>query len=232
MSETSRCREILTKFCVGYGVDVGYGGDPIVPSAITIDLPHPYAKVGGTPLNLGGDARNLCWFADNSLNYIYSSHLLEDFEPHKTKNMILEWLRVLAIGGNLILYLPDEQKYKKHCRKTGQDYNHSHKIENFNLGYIRGVLREISNIEIIYKKAACEDYSFEIVLRKTGPTERMNLSRERKEDEIDWLKKSLVDKDNRTRDLEQIIPHMRNTKGWRTLDKLRKARNKFGAFRR
>ena len=57
MSETSRCRERLKKFCVGYGIDVGYGGDPILPSAITVDLPHPYTKVGDAPLNLGGDAR-------------------------------------------------------------------------------------------------------------------------------------------------------------------------------
>jgi hypothetical protein len=54
MSETSKCRGRLKKFCVGYGVDIGYGGDPIPPSAITIDLLHPYPTVGDAPLNLGG----------------------------------------------------------------------------------------------------------------------------------------------------------------------------------
>ncbi len=57
--ETSKCRERMQRYCVGYGLDVGYGGDPIVPSAITVDLPKPYTNVGGSPLNLGGDARNL-----------------------------------------------------------------------------------------------------------------------------------------------------------------------------
>ena len=45
-SETSRCRERLRHFCCGYGIDVGYGGDTIIPSAITVDLPTPYTKVG------------------------------------------------------------------------------------------------------------------------------------------------------------------------------------------
>src|SRR3972149_2826407 len=106
MSETFRCRERLKKFCTGYGLDIGYGGDPIVPSAITVDLPKPYAKVGECPLNLGGDAGNLRWFRDTVLDYVYSSHLLEDFPAYKTEAVLREWMRVLKPRGNLILYLP------------------------------------------------------------------------------------------------------------------------------
>lgn len=74
--ETSKCRERMQRYCVVYGLDVGFGGDPIVPSAITVDLPKPYTNVGGSPLNLGGDARNFFWFRDNFLDYVFSSHLL------------------------------------------------------------------------------------------------------------------------------------------------------------
>jgi predicted SAM-dependent methyltransferase len=161
-----------------------------------------------------------------------SIHLLEEFEAQELKGVLLGWLRILVIDGNLVFYLPDEQKYRKRCRNTGQDYNHSHKIENFSLDYIKSLLSKTPNIEIIHEKAACEDYSFEIVLRKTGPTERMNLVREEKEEEIEQLKRSLVDKDNRIRDLEQTIFRMRKTKGWRMLEKLRKARTRFLAFQR
>lgn len=168
MSETSRCRDRLKKYCVGYGIDIGYGGDPIVPSAITVDMPQPYTKVGTAPLNLGGDARNLYWFANDSLNYVYSSHLLEDFDPSETKKILLEWLRVLAVGGNLILYLPDEQKYRKHCETTGQSYNYSHKNEYFSLMSIKDLISDIPHIEIIHEDPACEEYSFEIVITKKG----------------------------------------------------------------
>ena len=29
MSETAKCRERLKKYIEGYGIDIGYGGDPI-----------------------------------------------------------------------------------------------------------------------------------------------------------------------------------------------------------
>jgi predicted RNase H-like nuclease (RuvC/YqgF family) len=146
--------------------------------------------------------------------------------------VLLEWFRVLAIGGNLVLYLPDEQKYRMHCRNTGQERNYSHKIDNFNLDYIKKVLSEISNVEIIHEEGACEEYSFEIVLRKTGPTEKVNLSREEKEDEIDELKKTLIDKDNQISRLKKTISDMKNARGWRMLESLRKRGNRFLTFRK
>lgn len=162
-SETSNCRERLKKYCVGYGVDLGYGGDPIVPSAITVDMPVPYTKLGDGELNLGGDATNLNWFSDGSLDYVYSSHLLEDFI--NTKEVLIEWLRVLKPGGNLILYLPNEQRFRAHCKKTGQPYNESHKLSDFGLIYLKEILRDLP-VTIVYEKDECEAYSFEIVVRK------------------------------------------------------------------
>ncbi len=165
--ETSRCRERLKRFCVGYGLDIGYGGDPIVPGAITVDLPQPYTKVGGAPLNLGGDARDLYWFRDEVFDYVYSSHLLEDFED--TRSVVKEWLRVIKPGGYLILFCPDEQVYRRHCRKTGQAYNCAHKIDNFSLAYVKQILLECSRgAEVVHETPLVDDYSFELVVRKKG----------------------------------------------------------------
>jgi len=50
-SETSKCRDRLSKFCTGCGLDIGFGGDPIVEHAIRIDLPHPYAERAGPQFN-------------------------------------------------------------------------------------------------------------------------------------------------------------------------------------
>jgi len=164
MSETAKCRKRLKRFIKGYGIDIGYGGDPIVEWAITVDLPTPYTKVGTHPLNLGGDARDLYWFRDEVLDFVYSSHLLEDFE--NTKEVLTEWLRVLKVGGHLILYCPVEQVYREHCRKTGQPYNYAHKIENFDLNYVKNILEQIGVTEIIHAKPLVDDYSFELVARK------------------------------------------------------------------
>ena len=35
-SETSAVRDLLAPYCAGDGLDLGYGGDPIVPHAIAL----------------------------------------------------------------------------------------------------------------------------------------------------------------------------------------------------
>src|SRR5512138_3131570 len=109
-SETSKCRARLSRYCAGSGVDIGPGGDPISPTAVRIDLPQPYSHVSDLPVQLVGDASDLRWFRDDVLDYVYSSHVLEDFED--TRAVLVEWLRVLRDGGNLVLFCPDEQAFR------------------------------------------------------------------------------------------------------------------------
>jgi len=168
MSETSKYRKDLVKFCKGYGVDLGYGGDPIINSAITIDLPTPYTNFGNYPLNLGGDATKLQWFKENSLDFVYSSHLLEDFE--NTKEIIEEWSRILKLGGRLVLLLPDQKRYKENCLKRNEKSNPSHKIEDFSLNYMRNILRGLPYLKIIFEKDYLDDYNFALVAEKTEST--------------------------------------------------------------
>lgn len=111
ISETSKVWHRLAKFCVGAGLDIGYGGDPIVPHAICFDLPRAYARYFDHPQHLHGDGGNLTCFRDTSLDYVYSSHLLEDFE--NTATALKEWFRVLKPGGKLDLFLPDEQNLSR-----------------------------------------------------------------------------------------------------------------------
>jgi len=171
-SETSLCRERLKQYCEGNGLDLGYGGDPIVPSVITIDLPRHYFTPSwlGTPApqNLKGDARDLYWFTDCSMDYVYSSHLFEDFELKEMKPVLLEWLRVLKPGGYLVLYLPDQQQYKRDCEKRGEIPNPNHKLEGFSLRFFKALLVDLDYIEIIHEDSHCEVYSFEIVIQKLG----------------------------------------------------------------
>jgi autotransporter strand-loop-strand O-heptosyltransferase len=159
-SETSKARLLLSKFCLGYGIDIGMGGDKIVPHAIGIDLPSPYTNVGMDAIQLGGDGRNLKWFADETLDFVYSSHLLEDFI--NTGEVLSEWARVLKKDGLLILLLPDEQVYRKYCRDRGQGTNEHHQIENFSAEYVKTCM----DLKCIYESGIINDYSFALVFRK------------------------------------------------------------------
>lgn len=163
-SETSKVRNSLKIFCNGNGIDIGFGGDPIIQSAITVDLPSPYAKYKNNPLHLRGSGDNLYWFKDNVLDYVYSSHLLEDFE--NTEEVINEWLRVIKIGGNLVLFLPDEQVYREYNKKLGKNPNHNHVHDHFSLEFIKDIIKSRDDVKIIHEVAISNIYSFELVLKK------------------------------------------------------------------
>jgi SAM-dependent methyltransferase len=164
VSETSKCRERLKSYCQGFGIDLGYGGDPIVPHALCFDLPVPYAHVGDTPQHLAGDASNLFMFVNGVFDFVFSSHLLEDFED--TEAVLREWARVLKPGGNLVIYCPDEPTYREHCRLSGQSHNYTHKIDNFSLNHVRRAIAKIPDLFVVYSIDLIDTYSFEVVARK------------------------------------------------------------------
>jgi len=164
MSETGLARGSLSKWCKGYGIDLGFGGDKIVPHAIAVDLAVPYTKTGMDPVQLGGDARDLYWFKDGVLGWVYSSHLLEDFTD--TTSVLAEWTRVLKKDGFLILYLPDEQAYRAYCQKNGQGRNPNHKNENFNAEWVKKCAESLGNLELVHCSEIVNGYSFEIVFKK------------------------------------------------------------------
>ncbi len=149
-NETAKCRDRLAPFCSGYGIDVGCGGDSIVEHAIRVDLCQPYTRVGNSSIQLGGDAEALFWFRDGVLDFVYSSHLLEDFP--NTETVLREWLRVLKPSGRLVLYCPDERVYRLHCAATGQPYNTNHKHAEFSLESVKSILRKISGVEFIHEE--------------------------------------------------------------------------------
>jgi predicted SAM-dependent methyltransferase len=171
-SETSRYRHVLAPYCTGCGIDIGFGGDPITPSALRMDLPSPYTAVGGATVQLAGDCRNLHWLRDGALDYVYSSHVLEDFPESETIEVLREWTRVLRPGGCLILLLPDQQRYLAYCRRTGQISpdgvlgNPHHSIATFSLRYVDLAVARLGGLRKIAAFESLGSYSFAAVYEK------------------------------------------------------------------
>ena len=164
--EVDKIRDLAVKFILPKtnGLDLGFGGNKIVPQAIGIDQNEIYCKPGTDAQNLFGDARQLYWFKDKSLDYIFSSHLLEDYE--NTEEILKEWLRVLKVYGRLILYLPDEQKYKEWCKKNNKYYNQHHKVPDMSLSYMIKLVKNLPVLVINTMQEPEDKYSFLIVLEK------------------------------------------------------------------
>lgn len=164
--ETSQSRVLLAPFCRGLGLDMGFGGDAIVPSALTFDLAKPHAGTGEDKQILRGDCRDLSFICDEALDYIYSSHLLEDFSYCDLADILKEWRRVLKPGGRLILNCPDQQRYLAHCAKTGQPLNLAHVEPDFSIRRFQEVLP--GDWRIFYENESFGNYSWLLVLEKSS----------------------------------------------------------------
>lgn len=135
VSETAKSRHLTRKYCRGNGVDVGSGGDPVVPWAIQTDLSDAtYASYNSGALARGpiqirsDDAFVNLPLKDGSLDFVYSSHLIEDFLDWDP--LLIEWRRVLKPGGFLVICLPDKVRWNQ-ALANGQMPNCAHKHESY-----------------------------------------------------------------------------------------------------
>lgn len=169
MSETKAARSVLSRFCNGLGLDIGFGGSAIVESAITFDMPQPYTFLEERHKQiLQGDCRHLEFICNNVLDYIYSSHLLEDFTYAELIPILTEWRRTLKPGGLLVINCPDQQKYVKHCQITGQGYNSAHKENDFSLETFKKTAHQVGQWNQIFEQPEAGAYSWYLVLEKVS----------------------------------------------------------------
>ena len=61
----------------------------------------------GPGVDIVGDCRRLAQFADNSVETIYASHVVEHIPRVETVPMLKDWHRVLVPGGTLMVSVPD-----------------------------------------------------------------------------------------------------------------------------
>lgn len=165
MSETAEARKTLSPFCEGLGIDIGFGGDPINKNSITFDLPNPYTK-GKVKQILQGNCKSLNFICDEVFDYVYSSHVLEDFTYQELPKIIKEWRRILKVGGFLVINCPDQQRFLSHCKKTGQSINYNHKESDFSLQTFTAIVEKTGMWQTVFTKPFAGNYSWYLVLRK------------------------------------------------------------------
>ena len=102
-SETQKIRDRALPFCQGRGADLGCGRDKVKPDAIGVDRRD--SPTVDQLADLGGRLP----FQDGELDYVFSSHALEDLAD--TEGVLWEWLRIMRPGGHLVLYVPHPDHY-------------------------------------------------------------------------------------------------------------------------
>lgn len=174
MSECDASRYIFAPYCTGkLGVDIGFGGSPLLmePTCLTMDLRGGgYSKIGSEKQILQGDCRDLSGFCDESLSWIASHHLLEDFTyPELRDKIIPEWRRCLESGGLLLTNCPDQQRYLGVNRKNGTEHlvNQAHAEASFSLAtWNSEVIAHTGPWEVVFEQDNFGDYSWLQILRK------------------------------------------------------------------
>lgn len=168
-SETSKVRHWVISYCIGKGCDIGFGGDKISKTNCDgIDFPQPYTYTGKDKVDIGVDViNNEIPVPDNTYDYVYTSHLIEDFVD--TKDALRKFIRILKNKGNLILVFPDQPKYEVYCREMGVPMNPYHVHANMGFDYMLQQLNELGNIsyETLFISNCEVDYNVVMVLRVT-----------------------------------------------------------------
>jgi len=88
-------------------------GDKTKEDYINIDLHNPAADVFV-------NAKDYLPYEDNTVDEIYSSHLIEHFTPLEFKMVLTDWSRVLKRGGVLKLECPDLESCARQFLKSGE----------------------------------------------------------------------------------------------------------------
>jgi ubiquinone/menaquinone biosynthesis C-methylase UbiE len=106
-------------YFVGVGIDIGCGDDslgqhtdtyPNIESVRPWDLPD-------------GDAQLMSGVADNTYDFVHSSHCLEHMrDPHVA---MANWIRICKSGGYIVVTIPEEDLYEQ--GNWPSNYNHDHK---------------------------------------------------------------------------------------------------------
>lgn len=128
MKESEKRKESYIKekyfktYMTGNGIDIGSGDAPVISSKRCV---HYDKKI-----NRAYDANTMIDQADNTYDWVFSSHCLEHtIDP---KIALDNWWRILKPGGYLIVIVPDFMLYEQFQWPSKYNGDHKHR---FSLGY-------------------------------------------------------------------------------------------------
>ncbi len=165
-NEAAKIRWELVEFTNGTGLDLGCGQFKAFPHFIGVDNGHHWGMKGvDVPVKTCED---LSIFAGHSMDFVFSSHLLEHIED--TAGALKEWWRVLRVGGYLILYLPHKEYYPN-VGQPGANPDHKH---DFLPADIVSHMEKLSGWDLVRNEDRNDgrEYSFFQVYKKQGDKHR------------------------------------------------------------
>lgn len=148
------------------GADVGCGTARIDDMIVSVDRQPDYRYAHA---QLVWDCHDLEIFNNGALDFIFSSHVLEDFEDIPV--VFENWWRKLKSGGVMLLLLPDMEG-GRYPKAGDPDGNPSHRT-NVGKNYVHDMLKKLEETGRVKYKIEQEDTvphgespSIDFVIRK------------------------------------------------------------------
>jgi ADP-heptose:LPS heptosyltransferase len=178
-NETQKVHDRIAPFVYGHGVDLGCGCWKLkvekTRETSCLGVDGGFSSMACKEADLIADVSNLTMLTDESFDYVYSSHTLEDM--HYTEAVLMEWWRLVKLGGNLILYLPLTRKVAKEMGREDWENFYPNKGEeganiyhqcDFHPQEIRDAIAKIGAAEVLADeiRGDKDEYSFLQVYRK------------------------------------------------------------------
>lgn len=162
--ETKKMNQIRLKnnynaFFYGDGVDIGCGRDILDKNIFTnISSVIPYDRPNG-------DANYCQNLADNSFDFVYSSHCLEHMQDPYIA--LKNWIRICKINGYIIVAVPHEVYYEKLIwpSRYNPEHTHSFRTEQHTSMpksiFVKEWLKKFTNTKCISCELILENFNFE-----------------------------------------------------------------------
>lgn len=163
--ESDKIRFEVLPYLSRGGLDVGCGPKKVWPHLVGIDSGADTQLFGVAmkPDMVVSSADRLAVFADNALENVYSSHLLEHIVSWQAA--LREWWRIVKPGGHLVLYLPHADLYPNVGQPgANPDHKHDFRPEDI-IDFCRLAFSDWTLCEHQTRDQGNE-YSFLLVLRK------------------------------------------------------------------
>ena len=163
MKETSKCQEARKKeghfdlYLKGKGIDIGCGNDKLVVEEGSVDC---------WDLN-NGDAMLMKSIANETYDFVYSSHCLEHLEDVEIS--LYNWSRILKKGGHLYFAVPEYILYERMTfpsifntdhKQTFSYYIKKEQVKRDNHYYYTDIIKIIENLNMEVEISKLEDNNY------------------------------------------------------------------------
>lgn len=162
----------LVPYTRGRGLDLGCGQFKPFRHFIGLDS-NKDATLFGIPATSADmivpTCETLDMFADGSMDFVFSSHLLEHIVDYRAA--LAEWWRVVKVGGHLVLYLPHKDFYPNIGKGGNPDHKHDFLPDD-----ILDAMRGLGGWDLLRneERSGGDEYSFFQVYRKRDDVKQVD----------------------------------------------------------